>query len=95
MIINNDTALKVAHLSRLQLTEAELPGLVGEMEQILVWMNTLNQLDTTGVEPLIHISTEVNRLRDDVAYPGIGTKAALANAPSKDTDYFRVPKVIE
>jgi aspartyl-tRNA(Asn)/glutamyl-tRNA(Gln) amidotransferase subunit C len=95
MIINEETALKVAHLSRLQVSEAELPGLVSEMEQILGWMNTLNQLDTQGVDPLIHISSEANRLREDIALQGLGTKNALANAPSKDSDYIRVPKVIE
>jgi aspartyl-tRNA(Asn)/glutamyl-tRNA(Gln) amidotransferase subunit C len=95
MIINSETALKVAHLSRLHVPAEKLPTLVGELEQILEWMNTLNQLDTTGVEPLIHISAETNHLRQDVAQPGLGTAAALANAPSKDTDYFRVPKVID
>ena len=95
MEITAQTAEKIAHLSRLHLSPEELPALAVEMGQILDWMDTLNKLDTTGVEPLIHISAEVNHLRDDVALPGLGTRAALANAPAKDTDYFRVPKVIE
>jgi len=95
MIINQETVYKVAHLSRLQVAEADLPVLAAEMEQILTWMDTLNQLDTTGVEPLIHISAEINRLRADTAQAGLGAAAALANAPAKDSDYFRVPKVIE
>ncbi len=85
----------MAHLSRLHVEPSELGGIAQEMGQILDWMETLNQLDTTGVEPLIHISSEVNRLRDDEATPGLGTRAALANAPAKDSDYIRVPKVIE
>ena len=85
----------MAHLSRLHVEPSDLPGIAQEMGQILDWMETLNQLDTTGIEPLIHISEEVNRLREDVATPGLGTKAALANAPAKDSDYLRVPKVIE
>ena len=84
-IINEDTVQKVAHLSRLHVSATEMPGLVAELEQILEWMETLNQLDTKGVEPLIHISSEVNQLRQDVAKPGLGTQAALANAPAKDS----------
>jgi aspartyl-tRNA(Asn)/glutamyl-tRNA(Gln) amidotransferase subunit C len=95
MTISEETVLKVAHLSRLQVSREEVVALAGEMEQILDWMNTLNQLDTDGVEPLIHISSELNRQRDDVASAGLGTANALANAPAKDSDYFRVPKVIE
>lgn len=95
MNVTEETAEKVAHLSRLHVSPEELPALASEMGQILNWMETLNRLDTTGVEPLIHISPEVNRLREDAALPGVGVRTALANAPAKDSDYFRVPKVIE
>lgn len=95
MKINEELVKKVAHLARLEMPETEVKQTMQEMEQILSWMEKLNELDTTGVEPLIHISTEVNRLREDVAKPSLGTKEALKNVPVKDTDYIRVPKVIE
>jgi aspartyl-tRNA(Asn)/glutamyl-tRNA(Gln) amidotransferase subunit C len=58
-------------------------------------MDKLSELDTDGIEPLIHMSQEVNVLRDDVAEKSMDTKQALMNVPVKDSDYIRVPKFVE
>jgi aspartyl-tRNA(Asn)/glutamyl-tRNA(Gln) amidotransferase subunit C len=95
MEVNKETVKKIAHLSRLQFTDQEENQLVGEMNNILSWMEKLNELDTTAVEPLIHMSAELNVVREDIVKDELHHKNALLNAPKKDSDYFRVPKVIE
>jgi aspartyl-tRNA(Asn)/glutamyl-tRNA(Gln) amidotransferase subunit C len=86
---------KIAHLARLSFSPAEEEALVADLGKIIGWMDKLSELDTAGVEPLIHISAELNVLRDDVPEPPLSHQQALLNAPRKDSDYFRVPKVIE
>jgi aspartyl-tRNA(Asn)/glutamyl-tRNA(Gln) amidotransferase subunit C len=95
MNIDKETVERIAHLSRLEFNEDEKAKLAKDMTAIVDWMGQLNELDTIGVEPLIHISTELNVLRADVALPSLPHSEALANAPKHDGDYFRVPKVIE
>ena len=58
-------------------------------------MEQLNQVDTRGVEPLVFMTEEENVLRDDVALPGVSKQDALRNAPVKDSDYFKVPRVVD
>jgi aspartyl-tRNA(Asn)/glutamyl-tRNA(Gln) amidotransferase subunit C len=64
------------------------------MEKIINFMDALNSVDTSGVEPLIFMSDEVNVLREDVAIDTISKNDALKNAPKKDSDYIRIPKVL-
>lgn len=95
MAVTNKDVKYVAGLARLQLSEEEIEQLKGDMNQILEYMDTLNELDTTHVEPLEHIS-EVNiSFRKDEANEPIPHEDALKNAPDADSDYFRVPRVIE
>jgi aspartyl-tRNA(Asn)/glutamyl-tRNA(Gln) amidotransferase subunit C len=95
MKIDKDTVQKMAHLARLELDAESENEMVQSMTQILDWMDKLNELDTTGVEPLIHLSDEINVLRKDEVKPPLPHDKGLANAPRHDSDYFRVPKVIE
>ena len=95
MKISLETVEKVAHLSRLKVIPGEAERLVEEMNEILNWMQKLDELPTHGIEPLIHISEEINQLREDVAVKQMSVKEALLNVPVKDSDYIRVPKVIE
>ncbi|MDX2191226.1 MAG: Asp-tRNA(Asn)/Glu-tRNA(Gln) amidotransferase subunit GatC [Bacteroidota bacterium] len=95
MKIDQETVKKIAHLSRLEYTDAEEKELVKELSKILDWMDELNEVDTTNVEPLIHMSAELNVFREDKVGEHLDHKKALLNAPKKDSDYFRVPKVIE
>ncbi|HTF80465.1 MAG TPA: Asp-tRNA(Asn)/Glu-tRNA(Gln) amidotransferase subunit GatC [Cytophagales bacterium] len=95
MIIDKEKVKKIAHLARLEFNEQDEVVLVESMNKILDWMEKLNEVDTGNVEPLRHMSQEVNVLRDDAVGTPIGHKEALYNAPHKDSDYFRVPKVLE
>ncbi|WP_441000360.1 Asp-tRNA(Asn)/Glu-tRNA(Gln) amidotransferase subunit GatC [Fodinibius sp. SL11] len=85
----------VADLARLQPSEEETESLVNDMNQILDYMTTLEELDTSDVEPLEHVIELEYRLRDDKAKEPLSHEDALKNAPDADTDYFRVPRVIE
>jgi len=95
MQINQEIVRKMAHLSRLEFTEPEEKNMEKELNKILNWMEKLNEIDTENVEPLIHMSLELNVFRVDEILPHLDHKKALLNAPKKDSDYFRVPKVIE
>ena len=85
----------MAHLARLSLSEDEAEGLKEDMNEILGYMDTLSELDTTDVEPLNHVVEQPALLRKDEAKEPISHKDALKNAPDADSDYFRVPRVIE
>lgn len=89
------TIRKIAHLSRLELSEEKEQVMLQDLNKILNWVDQLRELDTENVEPLIHMSEEVNVMREDLAQNTVSHEAALRNAPKKDSDYFRVPKVLE
>lgn len=95
MSVSEKDVQYVANLARLQLSENEAKGLAKDMNKILGYMDLLNELDTTNVEPLDHVIEMESRLRADEAKPTISHDDALKNAPDADSDYFRVPKVIE
>jgi aspartyl-tRNA(Asn)/glutamyl-tRNA(Gln) amidotransferase subunit C len=95
MKIDKSTVENIAHLARLELTETEKGKMVDDLSKILVWMEQLNEVDTDSVEPLTHMSEEVNVFREDVANNQLSRDRALFNAPLKDETYFMVPKVIE
>lgn len=85
----------VADLAHLQLDEEERESLVNDMNQILDYMTTLEEVDTSDVEPLEHVIDLEYRLRDDKAKEPLSHEDALKNAPDADSDYFRVPRVID
>ena len=95
MIIDKETVEKVAHLARLELAEDEKEAMIKDMSKILDFMAKLNEMDTSGVEPLAYMTGEVNNLREDVVKQDITTEEALKNAPKHTDDYFLVAKVIE
>jgi aspartyl-tRNA(Asn)/glutamyl-tRNA(Gln) amidotransferase subunit C len=95
MKIDRKDVEKLAHLSRLELTEEELVNMESDMNKMLHFVEKINELDLDGVEPLAYVSDEVNILREDEVKQDITHDEALKNAPDKDTDYFRVPKVIK
>jgi aspartyl-tRNA(Asn)/glutamyl-tRNA(Gln) amidotransferase subunit C len=86
---------KIAHLARLEFDENASEAMIEDMTKILNWVEKLNELDTEGVEPLTTMSHEVNVLREDVVKPHLSHERAMRNAPKKDSDYIRVPKVLE
>lgn len=95
MQIDQKTLEKIAHLSRLELDSLDTESLKKDMEEILTWVQKLDELDTANVEPLINMSYEVNAFREDDAHNPVTKEQALKNAPKKDDDYFRVPKVLK
>lgn len=96
MSVTKDDVQYVANLARLQLTDEEAEGLKEDMNEILGYIDQLNELDTSDVKPLEHV-TEItaSKFREDQAKEPLSHEDALKNAPDADSDYFRVPRVIE
>lgn len=95
MKIDLNTVKKISHLARLEFDEKSAEKMQQDMTQILDWVEQLNEVDTTGVEPLTTMSSEVNVLRKDEVGEHLSHERGLQNAPQRDSDYFRVPKVLE
>lgn len=84
----------VAALARLSFTEEEKQKLTAQLNEILRYMELLNTLDTSNVEPLSHVIELQNVFRDDVPRPSLPREEALKNAPAHTEEFFKVPKVI-
>jgi aspartyl-tRNA(Asn)/glutamyl-tRNA(Gln) amidotransferase subunit C len=95
MTIDEQTVDKIAHLARLELAPDEKAEMIADMNKILGFMDKLNEVDTTGVEPLVYMTDEPNVLREDVVKQVITTEEALKNAPDHDGSHFLVAKVIK
>jgi len=95
MSVSDKDVRYVADLARLQLSDEEVTHLSKDMNDILGYMELLNELDTENIEPLEHVIELSSRLRQDQAKTPLSHDDALKNAPDADSDYFRVPKVIE
>ena len=93
--IDIKTVDEIAHLARLEFDEASKPEILKDMNRMLGFIEKLNELDTTSVEPLIYMTNEHSILREDEAVSTLNQKHALQNAPKKDSDYFKAPKVID
>ena len=93
MKIDDELLDHIAHLSRLSFIGEEKEAIKSDLEKITDFMDKLAELDTASVEPLIFMSDEVNVLREDVPKVSVSHDEALLNAPQKDSDYFRIPKV--
>ena len=88
----------VAALANLNLTDAEVKRFQADLDEILGHMDKLNEIDTSGIEPMAQVlfdADETATLRADVPIPPLGETAALANAPQPGAGYFKVPKVID
>jgi aspartyl-tRNA(Asn)/glutamyl-tRNA(Gln) amidotransferase subunit C len=86
---------KLAHLSRLHFNETEKIEIKNDLQQMIGFVEKINELDLDGVEPLLHISEEINVLREDEVKGSISREEALKNAPGHDEQFFKVPKVIK
>ena len=95
MEISNQTIDKLANLAQLQFSEKEKSEIKVDLEKMVGFIEQLQKVDTTNVEPLIHISDAINVLRADEIKGSIVVEEALKNAPSKDEQFFTVPKVIK
>lgn len=86
---------KVAKLSRLELSDAEVEEFTGQLRAILDYVAKMNELDTESVEPLAHCLPVSNVFRADCVRESLGTEKTLANAPERDGEFFKVPKILD
>ena len=84
----------IAELARLKFNEKELNSFMHQLNEILSYVEKLNELDTENVEPLSHPVENTNVFRDDEVMPSVKREEALKNAPNKNESFFKVPKVI-
>lgn len=95
MEVNDALIEKLAQLSRLEFAEEEKQEIKSDLEKMIGFIDKLNELDTTGVEPLLHVSDNVNIFRKDEVKGEIGREDVFKNAPLHDNEFFKVPKVIK
>ena len=95
MEVNDALVDKLANLARLQFNATEKEGIKNDLQRMIQFVEKLNGVDTTGVEPLLHMSEQVNVLREDVITGSISREEGLQNAPVHDKEFFKVPKVIK
>ena len=92
--INIETVDKLANLSRLEFDGKEKDGIINDLNRMLDFISKLDELDTTNIDPLIYMNDQKNILRPDVVKQSISQADGLKNAPKKDSDFFKVPKVV-
>lgn len=95
MSIDKDTARKVAHLARIAVKEEDLTKLAGELSAVLAFMEQLNEVDVTGIEPMTSVTPMRLKRREDVVTDGNIQAQILKNAPDAREGFFAVPKVVE
>ena len=95
MSIDVETARRVAKLARIQVDEGDLPALAGELSNILGFMEQLNEVDVTGIEPMTSVTPMRLKRREDVVTDGNIQALVLKNAPDTREGFFAVPKVVE
>jgi len=95
MEVNDALVDKLANLARLQFDEVEKAGIKNDLQRMIQFVEKLNELDTTGVAPLLHMSDNLNVLRNDEVKGSISTAEGFRNAPLHDQQFFKVPKVIK
>jgi aspartyl-tRNA(Asn)/glutamyl-tRNA(Gln) amidotransferase subunit C len=95
MQVTDEMIEKLATLARQEFNEEEKKEIRSDLERMIAFVDKLNELDTDGVEPLLHMGDTENVYREDVLQGSIAREEALKNAPDTDGIYFRVPKVIK
>jgi aspartyl-tRNA(Asn)/glutamyl-tRNA(Gln) amidotransferase subunit C len=95
MEVNDALVDKLAHLSRLAYSDAEKQEIKADLQRMIAFVEKLNEPDLTGVAPLLHVSDEINVLRNDEVKGSVSREEALRNAPLHDEQFFKVPKVIK
>lgn len=95
MEVSNELIEKLSTLARLKIEPGQKENLRSDMQQLIGFIEKLQELDTTGIEPLMNMTTEINKLRADEIHHPITHSEALQNAQLKDDNFFLVPKVIK
>ncbi len=94
MKITKEIVQKTAHLARLSFEEEKEEQMIEDLQKMVDWIDKLKEVNTDNVEPLISMSSEQNRFREDDLTENLPRESSLKNAPKQDSEYFRVPKVI-
>ena len=94
MSVDNKTVDRIAELARLEFNEEEKKNITKDLNRILDFVEKLSEVDTEGVAPLVYMLEEETEMRKDEVKQEITQKEALKNAPDKDTDFIRTPKVL-
>jgi aspartyl-tRNA(Asn)/glutamyl-tRNA(Gln) amidotransferase subunit C len=94
MEVNDMLVEKIAHLARLEFNEAEKEEIKKDLQKMIAFVEKLNELDTSQVEPLLHLTSEANIYREDEVQGSVSREEALLNAPARLDGFFTVPKVI-
>ena len=95
MVLSRDVVRHIALLARLELNEQETAAITDQLDHILHYFERLSALDTADVEPTAHVVEMADAFRDDVVQNPLAPEALRANAPARDGDFFKVPKIIE
>lgn len=95
MKISRKDAEQVALLSRLEFSGEELDKFTGQLDAILEYIDVLNKVDTSGIEPLAHVLDLKNVVRQDAVQPSLPRDLALSNAPEAEDGFFKVPRIVE
>ncbi len=95
MNITEELVDHIAHLARLEFEGDAKQAISQDLTNIISFMEKLQEVETENVEPLVFMSPEINRLREDIAIETLTHEEILKNAPKKDSDYFRIPKVLD
>jgi len=94
MEVNDALIENLSNLARLEFNAKEKEEIKKDLQRMIHFVEKLGELDTTGVEPLLHMSPEINVLREDILQGSVTREDALSAAPATDGVYFKVPKVI-
>ena len=95
MEVNDLLIDNLAKLSHLIFSEQEKKEIRADLQEMISFIEKLKEVNTDGVEPLLHMSSNVNMLREDVVQGSVSREEALKNAPETDGTFFKVPKVIK
>ena len=95
MAIDQDTVRRIAALARLKLDEGQIPALESELNAMLAWVEQLQEVDCTGVEPMTSVVAQAPKMREDVVTDGGYPDDIVKNAPLAEGHFFVVPKVVE
>ncbi len=95
MEVTTEMIDKLAHLARLHFTDDEKLAYTADLQNMIAFVEKLKEVDTTGIEPMLHMGDAINALREDEVKGSVSREEALLNSPAKDPQYFKVPKVIK
>lgn len=95
MEVNEQLVDQLADLARLEFTLEEKTAIQGDLQRMITFVEKLNELDTTHVQPILHMTADRNVYREDAVVPSISREEGLQNAPAANDQYFKVPKVIK